>query len=372
MAPKKRTHITDQAGENSPAPTLGSSPVARVNPLVFISHDSRDADLAEAFDHLLSDASGGVVQTFRSSDQSGRAGIDYGENWYSKITKMLGDATDVVALLTPNSIGRPWILFEAGFAVGRLDAKVFGISLGIPLSNAVVGPFAQFQNCEANEDSLTGVVLQLIRRNPNARPREEAVRKQVSGFLSDIGPLLKQRGGQEETTEEMNATAVAKLFEEVKVMFRDLPSRVELELGGRRALRKPRGFHPMMFEELADMSRMEEAAPGVLWLLIGSLLRDEIPWFSEAVLDVHHAFLNGDPRQIEQAQRNLQAVMRLARHSRMFLRTEQDEEIFMFIRHLPEILKRLPVLSPVESRKIRREKAESESAAATQPKSNDK
>ena len=148
--------------------------VAGGNPLVFISHDSRDADLAEAFDHLLTDASGGVIQTFRSSDQTGRAGIDYGEDWFSKITRTLADASDVVALLTPNSVDRPWILFEAGFAVGQRGTKVFGIALGVPFAKATGGPFARFQNCEAKEDSLTTVVLELIRRNQSARPREES------------------------------------------------------------------------------------------------------------------------------------------------------------------------------------------------------
>lgn len=92
---------------------------------MFISHDARDADLAEAFDHLLTDASGGMIRTFRSSDQTGRAGIEYGEDWFSKITNTLADASDVVALLTPNSVGRPWILFEAGFAVGQRGTKVY-------------------------------------------------------------------------------------------------------------------------------------------------------------------------------------------------------------------------------------------------------
>lgn len=47
--------------------------VAGATPLVFISHDSRDSDLAEAFDHLLTDASGGVIQTFRSFISFGRS-----------------------------------------------------------------------------------------------------------------------------------------------------------------------------------------------------------------------------------------------------------------------------------------------------------
>jgi hypothetical protein len=50
------------------------------NPLVFISHDSRDADLAEAFSNLLTDASAGILKSFRSSDKKGTTGIEFGVN----------------------------------------------------------------------------------------------------------------------------------------------------------------------------------------------------------------------------------------------------------------------------------------------------
>ncbi|MEP7009112.1 MAG: toll/interleukin-1 receptor domain-containing protein [Acidobacteriota bacterium] len=343
----------------STPPSLEASATgARAVPLVFISHDSRDADLAEAFDHLLTDASGGVIQTFRSSDQSGRAGIDYGENWFSKITKTLSDATDVVALLTPNSIGRPWILFEAGFAIGRLDAKVFGIALGLPLSKAVAGPFAQFQNCEANEDSLTTVVLQLIQRNPNARPREQAVRKQVGTFLEEISPLLTQRSGpQEETKEDMDATAVAKLFEEVKIMFRDLPSRVQSELRESMPGRRRGRFHPMMLEEIFFVSRAEENQ-SLPWLLLGSLLRDDMPFIADAAMEVYRAMQAGDPEGTQKAYHNLQATARLMNGSKFFRRfNTKDDETFIWMRHLPELLDQFTPIMPPEQRKSRRGKS---------------
>jgi hypothetical protein len=54
-------------------------------PLVFISHDSRDAKLAEAFSNLLTGVSGGVLKSFRSSDKKGSAGIEYGSEWYTRI-----------------------------------------------------------------------------------------------------------------------------------------------------------------------------------------------------------------------------------------------------------------------------------------------
>lgn len=84
--------------------------------LVFISHDSRDADLAEAFSKLLSSVSAGVLKSFRSSDRKGSQGIEYGTEWYPELMKNLSAASDVVCLLTHRSIERPWILYEAGVA----------------------------------------------------------------------------------------------------------------------------------------------------------------------------------------------------------------------------------------------------------------
>jgi hypothetical protein len=358
---RSQSKVVDaELGAPVPSTTLQETSEPRAVPLVFISHDSRDADLAEAFDHLLTDASGGVIQTFRSSDQSGRAGIDYGENWYATITRSLAESTDVVALLTPNSVGRPWILFEAGFAIGRLDSKVFGIAIGLPLPKAVTGPFAQFQNCEATEESLTTVVIKLIQRNPNARPREQAVRKQVQAFLEEIGPLLKERSGDEgETQEELDATAVAKVFEEVKVMFRDLPSRVESELQGHGTLRKRRRFHPMMVEEIFHMADFEGADQSMPWLLLGSIFRDEVPWLAESALEMYRAVQSENPERIETAQRSLQSLLRVMRHSKLFRRfLREDDETFFMFRHLPDMIEQFSLLTTVEQKKGRRGKSE--------------
>jgi hypothetical protein len=328
--------------------------------MVFISHDSRDADLAAAFDNLLTDASGGVIQTFRSSDQSGKAGIEYGENWYSKIAQRLADASDVVALLTPNSTGRPWILFEAGWAVGRLDAKVFGISLGLPLEKAITGPFAQFQNCEANEESLTGVVLQLIRRNPEARPREQAVRRQVAAFLQEIEPLIKRRGDEgESSTDEMNATGVAKLFEEVKVMFRDISDRVAHQGGGR----KRRRLHPRTFDEIFHLAEAE-GDPSTAWLMVSSLLRDDAPWLAEPAMEVYRASRSGSLQKTQKATEHFQRVLHMMRRSRlMFMDSSEDEETFFLVRHLPEMLDHYTrFLSPPRERQLERTQTDAEPA----------
>lgn len=117
-----------------------------------------------------------MLQSFRSSDKKGSAGIEYESEWYTRIMTALHESTDLVALLTPHSIGRPSILFEAGVAMGRRDSVVFGVALGVPLKDSLTGPFSQFQNCGDDEDELTKLVMQLIKRVPNADP---AARTQV-------------------------------------------------------------------------------------------------------------------------------------------------------------------------------------------------
>src|SRR5580658_9647039 len=105
-------------------PSIGS------NPLVFISHDARDHELAEAFSKLLKSVSAGMIKTFRSSDKKGSEGIDFGEEWYKRLMAQLQTTSDVVCLFTERSLDRPWILFEAGVAKGRLSIPVFGCSSG--------------------------------------------------------------------------------------------------------------------------------------------------------------------------------------------------------------------------------------------------
>src|SRR5215468_4707492 len=85
---------------------------ASSSPLVFISHDGRDAELAEAFSKLLKSVSAGMIKTFRSSDKKGTDGIDFGDEWYNRLMNKLQSTSDVICLFTERSLDRPWILFE--------------------------------------------------------------------------------------------------------------------------------------------------------------------------------------------------------------------------------------------------------------------
>src|SRR5258706_1460611 len=73
-------------------------PQSAAGPLVFISHDGRDAELAEAFSKLLKSVSAGMIKTFRSSDKKGTEGIDFGDEWYKRLMTKLQSTSDVVCL----------------------------------------------------------------------------------------------------------------------------------------------------------------------------------------------------------------------------------------------------------------------------------
>lgn len=90
----------------------GSLMSTQTNPMIFVSHDSRDADLPESFSNLLRNVSMGVLKSFRSSDRKGSQGIEYGVEWYPDTMGKLHQASDVVCLLTERSIERPWILMR--------------------------------------------------------------------------------------------------------------------------------------------------------------------------------------------------------------------------------------------------------------------
>lgn len=269
-------------------------------PLVFISHDTRDAKLAEAFSKLLGSVSCGVLKSFRSSDKKGKQGIAYGVEWYPEIITRLDQSSDVVCLLTQNSINRPWILYEAGIAKGKRETPVYGVALGIPLGDAGTGPFAQFQNCGDDDDSLTSLVIQLLRRVPNAEPDRELVLSQVLVFKESIKSITKAIKTEENIPiGPVYESSTAKLFEEVKVMFKDLPSRVENNIAksfGTPRERRRKRFHPMMFEKIMFNSIEENDPTGLLF--IAGIIRDDLPWLYELTIEAYRTIRSGTETEI--------------------------------------------------------------------------
>jgi hypothetical protein len=343
MATRKKS-----APNELPVPTSGHEVAVQLQirnkALVFISHDSRDADIAEAFANMLSDVSAGTLKSFRSSDKKGNSGIEFGAEWYTSIMSQLGDATDVVALLTARSIDRPWILYEAGVARGKLETTVLGLALGVPLEKVSAGPFGQFQNCGDDEDSLTKLVMQLLQRNPDAAPREEAVRMQVRLFIEALTKILAAKPKKAST--DGSSESVAKLFEEVKAMVRELPQRVDdrVRVASRRSSsRTLRRFGPKIFDEVMFRSFPpgDAAGRGAALLIVLSFVREDAPWLYEIGMQIYQAMQASDRSALNAAHKQFRMAMEITVSGplgREYLR--DDEDGFLLVRYIPELIER--------------------------------
>lgn len=323
---------TEQPKTSADADVLS---LATAAPLVFISHDARDAELAEAFSKLLKSVSAGMIKTFRSSDKKGTEGIDFGEEWYNRLMSRLQTTSDVVCLFTERSLDRPWILFEAGVAKGKVSTPVVGLALGVPLKRVSAGPFYQFMNMDDSEGDLTKLVYQLARRVPNLDLDSDVVKAQVATFRSAEAAILKKLSTGEEKKEEAEENPVAKLAEEMKA----LPSRVAerlAESGDPFRRRRMRHFHPMMFEEMMHMSGDPADPVGIL--MAASIIRDDAPWLYELAMEVYRTVKSGDQEAIEHERSRLERFGEFAMRGPFMEEFGLGKESHMFLMEFPRML----------------------------------
>jgi hypothetical protein len=246
-----------------------------------------------------------MLKPFRSSDKKGNEGIEFGDEWYKTLMSKLEKASDVVCLLTERSIDRPWLLYEAGVAKGKLGTPVHGVALGVPLSRISVGPFYQFQNSDDSEDSLSKLTVQICRRVPGIEPDADVVASRVKIFKENIGKTLRAIGPKEEPQKQevkndaaINEAAVAKVLEEMKLVVREVSMRSEkMMIEGVERFRPRRTllrrFHPGMIEEMSHMISRRAGDPiGIL--ILASLLRDDFPWLYELGLEAYRVAQSGN------------------------------------------------------------------------------
>lgn len=309
---------------------MADEEVIAAGPLIFISHDSRDAAIAEAFSKLLSSVTAGMLKTFRSSDKKGSQGFEYGVEWYPELMKKIDSASDVVCLLTEHSLQRPWILYEAGVAKGKLDIPVHGLAVGVPLSKVGTGPFAQFQNCDDDVDSLTKLVSQLIRRLPNADPDHDTVRSQAEVFRSRVQEAVAT--SNDTAFEQQDEIPPAKLFEEVKVMFQDLPARLEQASPRITNVTYMGTTDPALSEQdIASLATRSGLSKATSILILAAPVRDSYPWLYEMGVEVYRASLDETPQRLNEARRRfLRALEELLRH--LWAHDQQEHRRLLWLR----------------------------------------
>jgi hypothetical protein len=183
---------------------------------VFLSHDARDFEIAESFANLLRAVSAGLLKCYFTSDKKGSGGIFYGDEWYPVIHKQIRDSVHLICILTEKSIGRPWILYEAGIAKGLDRLPVPGLLVGVPSQKACVGPFSHFQNCIHDVDSLIKLVNELLSQAlpPGCDPDKTLVKNQVKKHKREIAKILGNKAN--ESLDSKDTKSIVRFIENMK------------------------------------------------------------------------------------------------------------------------------------------------------------
>lgn len=93
-------------------------------PVIFVSHTEADKAIADTVREAVTSLFGaGAVSVVYSTSRELGSGIKFGENWFRWIAEQVRTATVTLVVLTPTSVHKPWVLWEAGAVYGAALAE---------------------------------------------------------------------------------------------------------------------------------------------------------------------------------------------------------------------------------------------------------
>lgn len=173
-------------------------------------------------------------------------------------------------------------------------------------------------------------------------PDEEVIKTQIKVFKVSVGECLKANKGvkkidKKETVEE---GAVAKVLEEMKLMVRELPLRLEqrmIEGPERSRPRKYRRLHPMMIDEMVHMISRGPGDP-ISILFIASFVREDFPWLYEIGVEAYRTVKSGSIQEAHDALRYFRDSAEATIRGPLMEEMGISKEAYVMLRELPMII----------------------------------
>lgn len=186
--------------EETALPVVANEPAVNKSILpIFVSHSSKDAELAEATVDLLRSALALNAREIRCSSVDGYK-LPVGVNTESKLREEVNAAIVVIGLITPNSLASSYVMFELG---ARLGSRLFlaPVLAGVK-SHELTGPLSLLNALSAESEPdlhhlLEGVGEQLHKplQNTASYVKHVATVKQLAQNIpraEDIETVISQ------------------------------------------------------------------------------------------------------------------------------------------------------------------------------------
>lgn len=265
--------------------------------------------------------------------------IAAGDRWAQAIGTELEASNFGIICITPENLTSPWVLFEAGaLAKSMQDGKVIPLLFGLEFSD-ITDPLAQFQAKKVDQVGL-GEVIQAIEKVSENKNREDLIKRRFNGLWPDFEKMIEEIPDRAPTEKHMRPTT--EILEELVTGVRGLDSRLHdfsieiTERDPKRYRRKLRRFHPKMFHEILFRFSDQEDGP-ISLLIIGGMLRDDMPWLSEVFIETYREIRSGGPEKVEQAVQRLRRIVKVMRKGPFFdmFMMDDSNEAHMMMMELP-------------------------------------
>jgi hypothetical protein len=160
---------------------------------IFISHIHEDEYIASAL-ALFLQSKLPATDVFVSSDQFR---VRLGDDWQRKVRDALRAAKAVLAIFSPESVGRPWVNFEAGGAWFSEGKVLIPLCIGMIRPETLPKPYSNIQGAHlADAATLSYLVSTMWERLklPGLQPvpfRDKDT--DVAGFLAAVASWQRWR-----------------------------------------------------------------------------------------------------------------------------------------------------------------------------------
>lgn len=242
---------------------------------VLISHSHDEKNLAGAWKELLDGVSLGIIDTWFSSDTAPTGGIPIGVEWRNQLYEMLKGSDFLIAIQTPSSASRPWIMWECGAASGVDKIRgIIPVVIGLGRGD-LANPLSSYQVYNgADKQSVLEVVLRLTKEAEiNLEGRKHVYDPALDAYLKSV----EIHGGRKVLDPLKQAQLWKDRIEYYLECGRDsevagFRQQLYAAIGGQRAIEP--ALHELLSRVLLDQKRYKDAIDEIDHTL--SLLGDDI------------------------------------------------------------------------------------------------
>jgi hypothetical protein len=272
-----------------------------------------------------------------------QADIPAGDRWAQEVAKELESSNFGIICVTPENLNSAWILFEAGALAKSMNgAKVIPLLLGLEFSD-ISGPLAQFQAKKLGKEGVAEIVQSI---NQSAEPPvpDDRARQLFTALWPEIEKKIEVIPAQVPTAKHMRPQH--EILEELVTTVRGFEGRLARldeglgDAGFRSRRRRFRPMHPMMIEDMTQMIS-EDGKDPVALLLFGSMVRDDLPWLYEVIVEVYRELRSGDAKSARRAIERLRSMTKMIHRGPIMEEFANSKESHMMLMELPAMLDHL-------------------------------